>query len=331
MKNRFKFLGIAAIAAVGLALMACPTDGGGGDGSWVNPTGELVAVWYMDSNTFIEAFEIKADGSATAVTGAETSFTFKVDGSKFKATGSQGSGTGTWDVTGNKLTLEYDANSDWLILMDGTYYKKSQPGGGDGDPWVQLKDTIWEKVPGDNDQPYLKFYEDYFKMLDYWTGSNGNELGISSVNTNGVTSYTGLSFNYTISGDGNTLTVTNWDYGTAEADLMNGTYYKKSQPGSGEIDEVAWEKLKNTKWEGTRTGGQMPKLEFSENGAGTPELDYGYFQMGYGSIVSLSENEVSLAKGLSFNYAIGNNTLTVTNWSVTSEAAVMNGNYTKRQ
>jgi len=84
----------------------------------------------------------------------------------------------------------------------------------------------------------------------------------------------------------------------------------------------AWDQLRGTNWSKDRKGILFPQHSM-----------HGYLIYNDGNfksvqIHSISANKVTFSGG-SFNFAVSGNSLTVSNWSIGSEAVRMNGVYTK--
>jgi hypothetical protein len=100
-------------------------------------------------------------------------------------------------------------------------------GGGGGDAWALLDETTWVKGEG-TDQIMLKFYS-FSSAPNRWFfygpmfGGEGTASSITSVTSNRVTTSSGPSFNFEISGD--TIIITSWSI-ASEAAAWNGTYTK---------------------------------------------------------------------------------------------------------
>jgi len=125
MKNLFKFLGIISLVLVmGFSMTACKDDEGGDDNGGNTGGGPLVAKWYLtqeganNDNDFFFEFEFTSDGKFKPLSGG-TSWTYtSTDTTITFLSSGKAVGTGTYSITGTKLTLTdcYDLNC-WERLV----------------------------------------------------------------------------------------------------------------------------------------------------------------------------------------------------------------------
>ena len=121
---------ITIVALTGFSLAGCKTDAGDGGNGGGDIPGELVAIWYVDSNGngVVDAgedtspvYEFRADG--TLLVAGMSGYSFTVNGDKITlvAAGVAATDSITFKIEGKKLTLNGSSASGFAA---GNYVKK---------------------------------------------------------------------------------------------------------------------------------------------------------------------------------------------------------------